>query len=88
MMEQLGRMLIPLIVDYAAGKIEAPYKRILFLNVSLLKSEATAALIKTETGLDDKLLASIIDEAQQEFEATGFPLSVVELDAWVSFGGE
>lgn len=87
-MEQLGKLLIPLIVDYAAGKLEAPYKRILFLNVALLKSEATAALIKTETGLDDKLLSSIIDEAEQEFEAGGLGLTVEELDAWVAFGGE
>lgn len=84
MVEQLAKMLIPLIVDYAAGKIEAPYKRILFLNVAALGTEGRALLAKSETGIDDKLLESILDEAVQEFAAAEF-VSVEEVDAFVAF---
>lgn len=84
MIEQLAKMLIPLIVDYASGKIEPPYKRILFLNVAALGTEGRALLAKSETGIDDKLLESILDEAAQEFGAAEF-VSVEEIDAFVSF---
>lgn len=84
MIEQLAKMLIPLIVDYSAGQLAAPYKRILFLNVAALGTEGRALLAQSETGIDDKLLESILDEAAQEFGAAEF-VGVEEVDAFVSF---
>lgn len=84
MIEALIKSLIPLIVDYTAGNLPAPYKRLLFLNVAALGAEGRALLSKTETGIDDKLLESILDEASQEFGQAEF-LGVEEVDAFVSF---
>lgn len=64
--EQLGKLLIPLIVDYAAGQLKPWQKRILFLNVAALNTEGKAWLAKTASELDETLLKSIIDEAEQE----------------------
>lgn len=84
MIEQLAKMLIPLIVDYSSGQLPAPYKRVLFLNVAALGTEGRELLKKSETGIDDKLLESILDEASQEFGEAGF-VSVEEVDSFVSF---
>jgi len=67
--EELGKLLIPLIVDYAAGRLATWQKRILFLNVSALSTESLAWLQRTATELDEKLIESIIDEAKQELGA-------------------
>ena len=80
--EQLGKLLIPLIVDYAAGQCPPAYKRILFVNVSMLSSEGKQWLLGTATELDDKLLASILDEAKQEL---GEEL-IAQLDGLVVIG--
>lgn len=84
-LETIGKMIMPLLVDYGTGEMPESARNLLFVNVAALGTEGQAWLRKTQTGLDDAAFAALINEANEAFANAGLSQIPEQLDAFVQF---
>lgn len=84
-LESLGKMIMPLLVDYGTGQMPEALRRLLFVNVVALGTEGQEWLKKTQTQLDDSAFAAMIGEAIEAFGSAGLSQVPAQLDGFVAF---
>lgn len=85
LIELLGPTLAPLVASYLDGKLPEAPKRLLYVLICALGTEAKTVIQKSVTGLDDAALDALLAEAAEEFIEAGLHELPSALDEFVGF---